>query len=229
MKYEIPKKLHYLESVEYSKSLPFVEKTIKATSASQSTEISCAFLSSPDLLFEKVTCLLILFSILFSWTLPLPITLINFPTDLSLLLSVSKKKKKTHQENGREREREQERAGEYLWLSIYIPGFLYRWSVLSVSNWSAWSYYMYIYRKVQNHYGWEEWYFQKQQWFRQNVVELLLAGASWTIVYWLFIFILHRLQSPNHIFPILNLITMIQSKKKKLNYHDRIWLRFCSD
>ena len=63
----------YHGSLEYSKSLPLVEKTMRATSASQSTEISCAFLSKPDLLFENVTCLLILFSILFNSTLPLPI------------------------------------------------------------------------------------------------------------------------------------------------------------
>ena len=51
----------------------FFTKTRKATSASQSTEISRAFLSKPDLLFENETCLLILFSILFNSTLPLPI------------------------------------------------------------------------------------------------------------------------------------------------------------
>lgn len=62
-----------LDSVEYSKSFPFVEKTIRATSASHKTEISWAFFSNPDLLLEKVTCLLILFSIRFSCTLPLPI------------------------------------------------------------------------------------------------------------------------------------------------------------
>ena len=65
----------YQGSLEYSKSLPLVEKTMRATSASQSTEISCAFFSKPDLLLEKVTCLLILFSILFNCTLPLPISL----------------------------------------------------------------------------------------------------------------------------------------------------------
>lgn len=63
----------YQESVAYSKSLPLEEKTIKATSASQSTEISLAFFNKPDLRLEKVTCLLILFSILFSCTRPLPI------------------------------------------------------------------------------------------------------------------------------------------------------------
>ncbi|MQM06021.1 hypothetical protein Taro_038838 [Colocasia esculenta] len=46
---------------------------MSATSASQRTEISCAFFSSPDRRLEKVTCRLILFSILFSCTFPLPI------------------------------------------------------------------------------------------------------------------------------------------------------------
>jgi len=67
------RKKTYQGSLEYSKSLPLVEKIMRATSASQSTEISCAFFNKPDLLFEKVTCLLILFSILFNCTLPLPI------------------------------------------------------------------------------------------------------------------------------------------------------------
>lgn len=46
---------------------------MSATSASHKTEISCAFFNKPDLRLEKVTCLLILFSILFNCTLPLPI------------------------------------------------------------------------------------------------------------------------------------------------------------
>ncbi|CAA6662934.1 unnamed protein product [Spirodela intermedia] len=46
---------------------------MRATSASHRTEISCAFFSSPDLRFEKVTCRLMLFSILLSCTFPLPI------------------------------------------------------------------------------------------------------------------------------------------------------------
>ena len=46
---------------------------MRATSASQSTESSYAFLRRPFLLLAKVTCLLILFSILFNSTLPLPI------------------------------------------------------------------------------------------------------------------------------------------------------------
>lgn len=72
----------YLESVEYSNSFPLWEKTIKATSASQRTEISWAFLSNPVLLLEKVTCLLILFSMRFNCTFPLPMDSLS----LSLLL-----------------------------------------------------------------------------------------------------------------------------------------------
>ena len=62
----------YQSSLEYSKSFPLWEKTITATSASHKTEISLAFFSNPVLLLEKVTCLLILFSMRFNWTLPLP-------------------------------------------------------------------------------------------------------------------------------------------------------------
>jgi hypothetical protein len=57
---------------------------MRATSASQRTESSYAFLSSPFLLLANVTCLLILFSIRLSSTLPLPISL-----SLSLSLSHS--------------------------------------------------------------------------------------------------------------------------------------------
>ncbi|KAG6529665.1 hypothetical protein ZIOFF_011878 [Zingiber officinale] len=46
---------------------------MRPTSASQRTEISCAFLSSPVRRLEKVTCRLVLFSIRFNSTLPLPI------------------------------------------------------------------------------------------------------------------------------------------------------------
>lgn len=46
---------------------------IRATSASQRTESSKAFLRSPLLLFENVTCLLVAFSILFIWVFPLTI------------------------------------------------------------------------------------------------------------------------------------------------------------
>lgn len=62
----------YDESVANSNSFPLVEKTMRATSASHRTEISCAFFNKPDLRLEKVTCRLILFSIRFNCTLPLP-------------------------------------------------------------------------------------------------------------------------------------------------------------
>lgn len=42
--------------LEYLKSLPVAEKTIRAISASQRVESSWAFLKSPLLLFENVTC-----------------------------------------------------------------------------------------------------------------------------------------------------------------------------
>jgi hypothetical protein len=57
---------------------------MSATSASQSTEISCAFLSSPERRLEKVTWRLILFSIRFSCTFPRPIfSLLVLPLDHS--------------------------------------------------------------------------------------------------------------------------------------------------
>ena len=49
---------------------------MRATSASHRTESSYAFFNRPFLRLANVTCLLILFSILFSSTLPLPILLI---------------------------------------------------------------------------------------------------------------------------------------------------------
>lgn len=64
---------YYLELLQNSQSFPLLEKMMRATSASQSTESSYAFLRRPFLLLAKVTCLLILFSILFNSTLPLPI------------------------------------------------------------------------------------------------------------------------------------------------------------
>lgn len=68
---------------------------------------------------------------------------------------------------------------------------------------------MYIYRKVENHYGMRGVVFPKQQWFRQNVVELLLAGASF-IGFLYSYYIGSKVPTPNmYIFPILNLITMI--------------------
>lgn len=53
--------------------LPEGERITRATSASQRTESSKAFFRSPFRRFENVTCLFMLFSILFSCTLPLPI------------------------------------------------------------------------------------------------------------------------------------------------------------
>jgi len=55
---------------------------MSATSASQRTESSKAFLSSPFLLFEKVTCLLESFSILFIWAFPLTI-FVDFEENIS--------------------------------------------------------------------------------------------------------------------------------------------------
>ena len=50
-----------------------MEKMMSATSASHSTESSKAFFSKPFLLFEKVTCLLVSFSMRFIWVFPLTI------------------------------------------------------------------------------------------------------------------------------------------------------------
>lgn len=63
----------YLELLQNSNSFPLLEKMMRATSASHRTESSYAFFKTPPLLFANVTCLLIVFSILFSSTLPLPI------------------------------------------------------------------------------------------------------------------------------------------------------------
>jgi cytoskeletal protein RodZ len=51
----------------YSKSFPVEEKTMRANSASQRVESSKAFLNSPLLLLEKVTCLAVVLSIFFIW------------------------------------------------------------------------------------------------------------------------------------------------------------------
>lgn len=82
----------YLEWVEYSNNFPLEEKTMRATWASQRTEISCAFFSNPVLRFENVTCLLILFSIRFNCTLPLPI--FDFPSFFFYLLLFVEKKQR---------------------------------------------------------------------------------------------------------------------------------------
>lgn len=49
--------------LEYSKSFPVEEKTTRATSASQRTESSSAFLKSPLRRLENVTCLAVALSI----------------------------------------------------------------------------------------------------------------------------------------------------------------------
>ena len=67
-----------------SESFPRLEKMIRATSASHSTESSKAFLSKPFLRFEKVTWRLILFSILSNTTLPLPMLSLSLSLTLSL-------------------------------------------------------------------------------------------------------------------------------------------------
>ena len=60
--------------LENSKSLPVEENMIRATSASQRTESSSAFLKSPLLLLEKVTCLAVALSIFLIWIFSLAIS-----------------------------------------------------------------------------------------------------------------------------------------------------------
>lgn len=71
------------EALEYSKSLPVLEKIMSPSSASQRTDNSWTFLSRPPLRLEKVTCLLVVFSILLISIFPrpmLPICLIQLYT-----------------------------------------------------------------------------------------------------------------------------------------------------
>lgn len=63
--------MSYQEQEENSKRRPAGEKTRSATSASQRTESSKAFLKRPPFLFENLTCLLVLSSILANLTFPL--------------------------------------------------------------------------------------------------------------------------------------------------------------
>lgn len=63
--------MSYQEQEENSKRRPAGEKTRSATSASQRTESSNAFLKRPPFLFENLTCLLVLSSILANLTFPL--------------------------------------------------------------------------------------------------------------------------------------------------------------
>ena len=55
--------------------MPLEEKIMRASSASQRTESSKAFLRSPFRRFENVTCRLVAFSILLIWVFPLTIFL----------------------------------------------------------------------------------------------------------------------------------------------------------
>lgn len=59
--------------LQYSKSLPVEEKMIRATSASQRTESSSAFLKSPLRRLENVTCLAVALSIFLIWIFSLAI------------------------------------------------------------------------------------------------------------------------------------------------------------
>lgn len=77
----------YLGLLQNSNRRPRLEKMMSPTSASHKTDSSYAFLSSPLRRFANVTCRLILFSILFNSTLPLPISPLSLSKDLSLLLS----------------------------------------------------------------------------------------------------------------------------------------------
>uniref|UniRef100_A0A2P2IWC2 Uncharacterized protein n=1 Tax=Rhizophora mucronata TaxID=61149 RepID=A0A2P2IWC2_RHIMU len=70
-KRENKKKFKYPSRPKYSKTLPLLEKTTRATSTSQRTESSRAFLNNPERRLEKATWRLLLSSIRFSSTLPL--------------------------------------------------------------------------------------------------------------------------------------------------------------
>jgi len=77
---EMEKKQNLL--LAYSYSRPRFEKTIRATSASQSTDNSYAFLSKPFLRLQKVTCRLVVFSILLISIFPLPVFLSGETDDM---------------------------------------------------------------------------------------------------------------------------------------------------
>lgn len=91
-----------LELLQNSQSFPRVEKMMRETSASQRTESSQAFLRRPLRRLAKVTCLLILFSILFSSTLPLPICSLE---STLLLLPLSQNDRRSKKGNPRIQQR----------------------------------------------------------------------------------------------------------------------------
>ena len=80
--------------LENSKSFPVEENMIRATSASQRTESSSAFLKSPLLLLEKVTCLAVALSIFLIWIFSLAI---SAPSEHNYDQKKLEKKKKSHQ------------------------------------------------------------------------------------------------------------------------------------
>lgn len=65
--------LNLKESVQYCHILPVLEKMMRPIWASQSTESSWVFFKSPARRFEKVTCLVVGFSILLIAIFPRPI------------------------------------------------------------------------------------------------------------------------------------------------------------
>lgn len=68
-----------LEELQYSKSLPLVQNMMRVTSASQRMASSSAFLKSPLLLLEKVSCLAAASSIFFIFILS-PTVISGSPT-----------------------------------------------------------------------------------------------------------------------------------------------------
>ncbi|KAK8962398.1 hypothetical protein KSP40_PGU016679 [Platanthera guangdongensis] len=88
---------------------------MSATSASQRTESSCAFLSSPARLFENVTCRLILFSIRFSWTLPLPIDFRRRPRNPNPSSDERRRRKKEKKKRKRRCRLRGARGGVWKW------------------------------------------------------------------------------------------------------------------
>ncbi|RRT75957.1 hypothetical protein B296_00009456 [Ensete ventricosum] len=77
-----------LEELENSQSLPRLEKTMRATSASHRTDSSYAFLRRPLRRLEKVTCRLAAFSISLTSVFPLTISLSLSPNELCDLFTL---------------------------------------------------------------------------------------------------------------------------------------------
>lgn len=77
--------MHLKDSVHHCHIFPVLEKMMIPICASQSTESSFVFLMRPPLLLEKVTCLVVVFSILFISIFPRPMS--QFPSTLSFSLN----------------------------------------------------------------------------------------------------------------------------------------------